>query len=397
MPASPASSRCAATRRRARSRARPSSAISAAPAELVQLIHRVQAERVPFVQVPVPGFPGARRLVGRRRRCTIAVAAFPNGHPGPVRSSRTSTPCWPSRRRGRTSPSRNCSSRRTTTSRFVERATRRRRHHAILPGIMPVLSAARLAPYRGAQRRGPCPLELLRSISSRPADPAARSESSMPPASRPGCSTAAPPDFTCTPSTAMRPPLAVLGAVGLLRFSKDTRMTDAIPPFPTGTILGYPRIGPRRELKKRRRSVLGGQDRRRGARGDGSRPARRDAGAAGLARSRQGATRRSPRRSRYYDQVLDAAVTVGAMPDAVRRPGRRRRLARPGRLLHPRARRGRPGAAGDDQVVRLQLPLPGARDRARTPPSSWRAIASSARSPRPGRRLRHPARSSSAP
>lgn len=48
--------------------------------ELVQLIHRVQSERVPFVQHDVPGVPGAKRL-GSGTQVTIAVAAFPNGHP----------------------------------------------------------------------------------------------------------------------------------------------------------------------------------------------------------------------------------------------------------------------------------------------------------------------------
>jgi methylenetetrahydrofolate reductase (NADPH) len=48
--------------------------------ELVQLIHRVQKERVQFVQHDVPGFPGAKRL-GKGKPVTIAVAAFPNGHP----------------------------------------------------------------------------------------------------------------------------------------------------------------------------------------------------------------------------------------------------------------------------------------------------------------------------
>ena len=52
----------------------------ASAAELVQLIHRVQAERSPFSLVEVPGFPAAKRL-GRGEKVTIAVAAFPNGHP----------------------------------------------------------------------------------------------------------------------------------------------------------------------------------------------------------------------------------------------------------------------------------------------------------------------------
>lgn len=48
--------------------------------ELVQLIHRVQEERVPFRQEPIPGLPGAARLRSGEK-VTIAVAAFPNGHP----------------------------------------------------------------------------------------------------------------------------------------------------------------------------------------------------------------------------------------------------------------------------------------------------------------------------
>ncbi len=48
--------------------------------ELVQLIHRVQLERAPYSQLEVPGFPQARRI-SSGRQVTIAVAAFPNGHP----------------------------------------------------------------------------------------------------------------------------------------------------------------------------------------------------------------------------------------------------------------------------------------------------------------------------
>jgi methylenetetrahydrofolate reductase (NADPH) len=48
--------------------------------ELVQLIHRVQAERAQLSQLDVPGFPGTKRLTSGAK-VTIAVAAFPNGHP----------------------------------------------------------------------------------------------------------------------------------------------------------------------------------------------------------------------------------------------------------------------------------------------------------------------------
>jgi len=49
-------------------------------AELVQLIHRVQAERVPYGELPVPGLP-AQAVLAHREHVQIAVAAFPNGHP----------------------------------------------------------------------------------------------------------------------------------------------------------------------------------------------------------------------------------------------------------------------------------------------------------------------------
>ncbi len=52
----------------------------ASASELVQFIHAVQREREPYTAHDVPGFPQARRLA-RGREVTVAVAAFPNGHP----------------------------------------------------------------------------------------------------------------------------------------------------------------------------------------------------------------------------------------------------------------------------------------------------------------------------
>ncbi|MFB2555147.1 methylenetetrahydrofolate reductase [Herbiconiux liangxiaofengii] len=49
--------------------------------ELVQLIHRVQAERMPYTEAALPGLPGARRVDEGRQRLQVSVAAFPNGHP----------------------------------------------------------------------------------------------------------------------------------------------------------------------------------------------------------------------------------------------------------------------------------------------------------------------------
>jgi methylenetetrahydrofolate reductase (NADPH) len=49
-------------------------------AELVQLIHRVQAEREPYAELAVPGLD-ASAVLSSREHVQIAVAAFPNGHP----------------------------------------------------------------------------------------------------------------------------------------------------------------------------------------------------------------------------------------------------------------------------------------------------------------------------
>ncbi|MEP6481143.1 MAG: 5-methyltetrahydropteroyltriglutamate--homocysteine S-methyltransferase [Rhodoglobus sp.] len=84
-------------------------------------------------------------------------------------------------------------------------------------------------------------------------------------------------------------------------------------PFPTGTILGYPRIGRRRELKKAIEAFWAGKvtaDELE-ATAAGLRAATRERLAAlGLGRTDSSI----PEAFSYYDQMLDAAVTVGAVP-----------------------------------------------------------------------------------
>src|SRR5476649_629430 len=86
-----------------------------------------------------------------------------------------------------------------------------------------------------------------------------------------------------------------------------------ISPFPTGTILGYPRIGPRRELKKAVEAFWAHSI-------DADELERTAAGLRAATRARLvslglGAADSSiPKSFSYYDQVLDAAVTVGAIP-----------------------------------------------------------------------------------
>lgn len=87
-----------------------------------------------------------------------------------------------------------------------------------------------------------------------------------------------------------------------------------IPSFPTGTILGYPRIGRRRELKRAveafwKHDISADELEETAA---GLRAATRERLVSlGLAK----ADSSIPESFSYYDQVLDAAVTVGAIPE----------------------------------------------------------------------------------
>jgi len=88
--------------------------------------------------------------------------------------------------------------------------------------------------------------------------------------------------------------------------------------FPTGTILGYPRIGRRRELKKAVEAFWAGtiSAAELEARASELRAATRERLAAlGLGRTDSSI----PESFSYYDQVLDAAVAVGAVPERFRR------------------------------------------------------------------------------
>ena len=91
-------------------------------------------------------------------------------------------------------------------------------------------------------------------------------------------------------------------------------MSDATPStFPTGTILGYPRIGPGRELKKALESFWKGatsQTDLEAAAADLRSTTRERMSALGLGRTDSSI----PSNFSFYDHVLDAAVTFGAVP-----------------------------------------------------------------------------------
>jgi 5-methyltetrahydropteroyltriglutamate--homocysteine methyltransferase len=89
-------------------------------------------------------------------------------------------------------------------------------------------------------------------------------------------------------------------------------------PFPTGTILGYPRIGRRRELKKAVEAFWAGKisaDELEKTASDLRAATRERLVALGLGRTDSSI----PEAFSYYDQVLDAAVTVGAVPSRFER------------------------------------------------------------------------------
>lgn len=91
-------------------------------------------------------------------------------------------------------------------------------------------------------------------------------------------------------------------------------MTDTTPAFPRGTILGYPRIGARRELKRAVEAHWAGATTESALEGTAAalrRATRERLAALGLGRDDSSI----PESFSYYDQVLDAAATVGALPE----------------------------------------------------------------------------------
>ena len=122
-------------------------------------------------------------------------------------------------------------------------------------------------------------------------------------------------------------------------------MTD----FPTGTILGYPRIGPRRELKKAVESFWAGKT--TAAQLEATAVELRAGTRARLVAQGLDASNSSiPESFSFYDQVLDTAVTVGAVPE---------------RFAHLRAADGSLDLAGYFTVAR------GEGDRAALEMTKW--------------------------
>lgn len=111
--------------------------------ELVQLIHRIQAERAPYREVPVPGLPHASE-VRSGEKVTIAVAAFPNGHPRSRSMDQDIDTLLAKQAAGANLAITQLFFHASDYFAFADRAKRAGVAFPILPGIMPVTSIARL-------------------------------------------------------------------------------------------------------------------------------------------------------------------------------------------------------------------------------------------------------------
>jgi methylenetetrahydrofolate reductase (NADPH) len=130
--------------------------------ELVQLIHRVQAEREQFTLNDVPGFPNAKRLASGHK-VTIAVAAFPNGHPRSRSVEQDLDTLLAKQAAGANLAITQLFFEADDYLGFVDKARAAGVTMRILPGIMPVLSSQRLR--RIVDLTGEeMPTELLRCL-----------------------------------------------------------------------------------------------------------------------------------------------------------------------------------------------------------------------------------------
>jgi methylenetetrahydrofolate reductase (NADPH) len=113
-------------------------------AQLVQLIHRVQAEREPYGERELPGLPSVHALSGARPHVEVAVAAFVNGHPGSRRANQHVDALLAKEAAGATLAITQLFFHAQDYAAFVRRARAAGVTIPIVPGILPVTSPARL-------------------------------------------------------------------------------------------------------------------------------------------------------------------------------------------------------------------------------------------------------------
>lgn len=112
-------------------------------AQLVQLIERVQSERVPYRESGIPGIPGAASVTSRRP-VQIAVAAFPHGHPRSRHPREHLDALLAKQAAGATLAITQLFFHADDYLGFVQRAREAGVTIPILPGIMPITSPQRL-------------------------------------------------------------------------------------------------------------------------------------------------------------------------------------------------------------------------------------------------------------
>jgi methylenetetrahydrofolate reductase (NADPH) len=132
--------------------------------ELVQLIHRVQSERAQFSLHDMPGFPGAKRLKSGEK-VTIAVAAFPNGHPRSRSVEQDLDTLLAKEAAGANLAITQLFFHADDFLGFVDKARAAGVTMRILPGIMPVLSPKRLTRILELNDE-PTPRDLERALAA---------------------------------------------------------------------------------------------------------------------------------------------------------------------------------------------------------------------------------------
>ena len=395
MPASRASWHCGATRPPAPPRASRSSAISRAPPSWCSSSIACRPSARPTPRRRIPGVPGAVR-VERRAQGRHRGRGIPERAPAVAASARAHR--CPPRQAGRRRDPRHHAGllpRRRLPRRSSQRSREAGVTIPILPGIMPITSPSRLR--RVLELSGEDAARRPRDRARRGADDRGAAPGRRRPRRRPR-------PRGRRGRRARRPPLCLQRPRTVLAVLRDAgrphpphpeggrTMTEPRPAFPAGTILGYPRIGRRRELKRAVEAHWTRRHRRGDARAHRRRAAPRDPRAARRARART-------------HRLVDPRVVLVLRPGA-RRRARRRRAARAlrGTCATPTARsastpyftaargEGENAPARDDEVVRHELPLPRPRDRAR---DGVRAVERPLRAPGrrgEGRRLHRPPR-----
>lgn len=133
---------------------------------MVQLIHNVQKEHVPFREVDVPGAPHAKALRSAPD-VTIAVAAFPTGHPHSRSFDQDLDTLLAKEAAGANLAITQLFFHADDYLGFVDRARAAGVGMRILPGLMPVLSVRQLR--RAAELTGEkIPADLLTTLEAAP-------------------------------------------------------------------------------------------------------------------------------------------------------------------------------------------------------------------------------------